>query len=264
MSGHHDKLLRLDAELRGVIEATMEAVDEGLITPERALAVIRKKYAATQAERLTPHGVSSSADPSRGASPRPPVAQPATAGQTARTPGHVPGPDTSPCPPVPGPGARHDNAILTAAVTHPVTVTDPPRGPAMAATPPANLTDVCPPWCIEHYVGECGTHNHAGPADRSVIGESAQTGEILELGVWPELRRAVDGRIVVVGIVQIAPIASSTRHRPEDVELTACQLRDLAAHLAAVADQLHQAGARALIGPLSWDVPGDGDTLASR
>lgn len=110
-----------------------------------------------------------------------------------------------------------------------------------ATLPQTPLQNGCPSWCIEHYVGEGGTHNHAGSADRSVIGAGTNTSLLLEIGVWPELRRAVNGRATAVGIIQIGAIDSGTGRQPEDIELTGQQLRDLAAHLLAVAAEVDTA-----------------------
>lgn len=46
---HHDKVMGLDAELRGVITAALALLDEGRVTPERALDLIREKLARTDA-----------------------------------------------------------------------------------------------------------------------------------------------------------------------------------------------------------------------
>lgn len=98
-------------------------------------------------------------------------------------------------------------------------------------------TLTCPPWCVEHYTGEDGTRNHSGDLTRGVVGESASNGEPMELHVWPELRVTPDGHTYPVGIVNV----SRNQH---DMELTAEQLRRLAAHCTAVAALCDQANGK--------------------
>ena len=47
---HHELISDLNAQLRGTIQGVCEAVDAGEMTADRALAAIRAKAAATQAE----------------------------------------------------------------------------------------------------------------------------------------------------------------------------------------------------------------------
>lgn len=96
-----------------------------------------------------------------------------------------------------------------------------------------NTQTPCPPWCVEHYTADDGTSNHAGPADRAVCGQSATTGDCLTVAVWPELRVTVAGEAYAVGVVE--------KIKRDDVELSSCQLRELAAHLLAVAEQVDAA-----------------------
>lgn len=98
-------------------------------------------------------------------------------------------------------------------------------------------TDVCPPWCVEHYTGEDGTQNHSGPITRGVVGESAVSGEPMQVNVWPELRITPDGHVCPVGIL------GETHREPDDFEMTAEQLRRLAAHCIAVAQMCEQVAA---------------------
>ncbi|MET7705438.1 hypothetical protein [Micromonospora sp. NPDC005413] len=108
----------------------------------------------------------------------------------------------------------------------------------MSATFSEARTDVCPPWCVEHYTGEDGTQNHSGPMTRGVVGESASNGAPMEMHVWPELRVGPDGHIRPVGLI------GETHREPDDFELTSEQLRRMAAHCIAVAQMCEEAAAK--------------------
>ncbi|MEU1642033.1 hypothetical protein [Micromonospora zamorensis] len=100
--------------------------------------------------------------------------------------------------------------------------------------------DICPDWCDEHFTGKCGTRNHAGEANRFVLGQ-AQSGAPLSVGVWPEVRVSASGHVSAVGILDVASEVYDARGQMAEVELTRDHLRDLAAHLLDVASQLDSA-----------------------
>lgn len=86
-----------------------------------------------------------------------------------------------------------------------------------------------PTWSVESYAACDGTVNHAS-FPQSVIGDATYSGKPIEVGVWVEQRNKPDGTVERVGILE--------KKNPEDVELCACRLRQLARHLLAVAEQV--------------------------
>ncbi|MFI5495295.1 hypothetical protein [Actinoplanes sp. NPDC051859] len=97
-----------------------------------------------------------------------------------------------------------------------------------------SIEATCPPGCIEHYTGVDGSTNHA-TAPRYVTGASATHADhAVTVSTWMEQRHDQ-----TTGVVQTVGIVEKVR---EDVELHACQIRELAQHLLAVADQVDAAG----------------------
>lgn len=91
-------------------------------------------------------------------------------------------------------------------------------------------TDACPEWCVEHYVSGSGARNHSS-SPRAITGGGAATGATLLVSTWLERRDYPDGTTESVGIVE---------RLPEDIELTADQMRDFAGHMLAVADEVER------------------------
>lgn len=97
-------------------------------------------------------------------------------------------------------------------------------------------TTGCPPACAEHYCAGAGNRwrNHS-TIPRYVTADSATKDyETVSLGVWLELREHLDGAELadVVGVVE--------KEGPGQAEMSAAQLREFAAHLLAVANQVDQ------------------------
>lgn len=87
-------------------------------------------------------------------------------------------------------------------------------------------TTFCPSWCREHYTVD-STRNHAS-APRTVCGFDADTAEPSTVAVWVELRHDKHGDAHIVGVLE--------KQCRNDVELSSYQMRELAAHILAVAE----------------------------
>lgn len=95
---------------------------------------------------------------------------------------------------------------------------------------PDDPADTCPDWCVEHYSAEGGARNHSS-SPRAITGGGSYTGATLMVSTWLERRDWPDGSTETVGIVE---------KLPEDIELTAGQMRDFAGHMLAVADEVER------------------------
>ncbi|MEU4161284.1 hypothetical protein [Actinoplanes sp. NPDC026670] len=86
----------------------------------------------------------------------------------------------------------------------------------------------CPEWCTEHYVTPRGARNHSS-TPLAITGGGARTAAALTVSTWVERRDWPDGTTDTVGILG---------QLPEDIELSAGQMRDFAQHLLTVADEV--------------------------
>jgi hypothetical protein len=112
-----------------------------------------------------------------------------------------------------------------------------PTEPVTPLWPDSDWEPGCPAWCSEHYTVDDERNHSSYPW--AVTGESAnREGVHLMVSTWIELREGTKhdpaGRRAV-GIIEKIP---------EDVELTAGQLRDFARYLVAVAELVEEASAR--------------------
>lgn len=104
-----------------------------------------------------------------------------------------------------------------------------PAEPVEPLWPDSDWEPGCPAWCVEHYTVDDERNHSSYPW--AVTGESANREAVhLMVSTWIELREGTkhdpSGRRAV-GIIEKIP---------EDVELTAGQLRDFARYLVAVAE----------------------------
>jgi hypothetical protein len=90
-----------------------------------------------------------------------------------------------------------------------------------------NARHPCPPGCVDHYSVEDTANHETMP--RTVTGADVYTGEPREVSVWLEQRDTADVWELVGVLEQVGR---------NDVEFSSYQMRELAAHIVAVADQL--------------------------